>query len=193
MAVPARTGFAASLAVLALAIGGCASTIEVGSHFDETVDFKGYSTFAWIADPPYVGGEPTMRPSVEVRATVENAIRSELERLGYSFVADRDAADLVVAYTTGSRERIREEDYPDDLTVFMSWHVPGSLHAVHDPGVHIYTEGTLSVDLFDIRTGKPVWHGWTQKTITDADRRDPTPSIERGMRQLFASFPGRTQ
>ncbi len=189
MAFPARTGIAASLTALAL-VTGCASTIEVGSHFDETVNLSNYSTFTWIADPPYIGGEPSMRPSEDVQATIGRAIRAELEALGYSFVTERDEADFVVAYMTGSRERIREEDYPEDLTVFESWSVPGSLHAVHDPGVHIYTEGTLSVDLFDTHSGKPLWHGWTQKTILEADRRDPTPSIERGLRQLFATFPG---
>lgn len=192
MAIRNRTGIAAFIAVLTLA-AGCASTIEIGSHFDRTIDFTSYTTFAWIADPPYIGGEPGMRPDANVQASIEQAIRGELEALGYEFVAARDEGDFVVAYMTGSRELIREADYPTEFQGFMSWHVPGSLNVVRDSTVHTYTEGTLSVDLFDIRTGKPVWHGWAQKTVTDSDRRDPVPSIERGVRQLFATFPGAAQ
>lgn len=189
MAVPARF----LMVAIAFLLAGCAASIETGAHYDDSIDFGRYAAFGWITDPPYIGGDPATRLEPAVQQLIESAIRSELEGRGYTFVADRSRADFVIAYTTGARERVREEDYPSRFRGFASWHVPGSLHVVHDEGVHAYTEGTLSIDAFDTRTGKPVWHGWSQKIITDADRRDPTSSIERGMQQLFVKFPRRSQ
>ena len=60
----------AGAAVLAL-LGACAATIETGSHFDETVEFGDYETFAWIAERPYVGGDPALRPDPGVESGIE--------------------------------------------------------------------------------------------------------------------------
>lgn len=180
--------YAQAAFVLAI-IAGCATTIETGAHFDEAADFGAYETFSWIAERPYIGGDPAVRPTPAVETAIDSAIRHQLEKRGYRFVRDRDSADFVVAYTIGAREQIRPEDYPSDFRGFMSWHVPGSLQAVHDPYPHTYTEGTLSVDLFDRASGRPVWHGWAQKTITPADRRDPEASVSRGLDRIFREFP----
>jgi hypothetical protein len=173
-------------------LGGCAATIETGSHFDQTVAFEGYETFAWIDEHPYIGGDPALRPGGDVEARIQSEIARQLERLGYSYVEDRARADFVVAFTIGSREQLRTDSYPADFRGFPSWHVPGSFYVVRDTAVHSYTESTLSIDFFDIKSSRPVWHGWAQKTVTGADRRNPGPAIERGVRRMFENFPGET-
>jgi hypothetical protein len=35
--------------------------------------------------------------------------------------------------------------------------------------VHQYREGTLSVDVFDARSHRAVWHGWATKKLSRAD------------------------
>lgn len=182
--LPGGTG----VTLLAL-LAGCAAAIETGSHFDETAAFGGYETFAWIAERPYVGGDPALRPGPDVEAKIQSEIARQLRRLGYGYVDDRSEADFVVAFTIGSRERLRTDSYPPDFRGYLSWHVPGSFYVVRDTAIHSYTESTLSVDLFDIRSGKPVWHGWAGKTVTGADRRNPDPAIERGVRLMFEDFP----
>ena len=96
----------------------------------------------------------------------------------------------MVAFTIGSREQLRTDVSAADFRGYQSWHAPGSFYMVRDTAVHSYTESTLSVDLFDIRSGKPVWHGWAQKIVTGADRRHPDAAVERGVRRLFENFPG---
>lgn len=49
---------------------------------------------------------------------------------------------------------------------------------------------SLGVDIFDNETGRPVWHGWAMKTVTEQDRQNRGPTIEKGIAQLFAAFPG---
>jgi hypothetical protein len=45
------------------------------------------------------------------------------------------------------------------------------------------------VDIFDNKSGKPVWHGWAEKTVTDSDRSNPGPAIKTGVGGIFESFP----
>ncbi len=45
------------------------------------------------------------------------------------------------------------------------------------------------MDIFDNESGKPVWHGWAEKTVTESDRDDPGPAIEEGIGKLFEAFP----
>ena len=178
-------------ALLALVgfVTACA-TIQTGSHFDETTDFGAWETFGWISEEPYITDEASILVSPLAREQIKNAIQRQLELKGYVFTSDRGNADFVVSFTVGTRERIRVDSYPVDYRGAWGWHVPFSRYHFREVSAHSYTKGTLGVDLFDNETGKPVWHGWAEKTVTESDRRDPSESIEAGVRQLFADFPG---
>lgn len=178
-----------TLIVMAGLAVACA-TIRTGSHFDETTDFGAWESFGWIGEEPYIAGETSVPVSPLAQEQIKNAIRRELEIKGYAFTRDRGNADFVVSFTVGTRERIRIDSYPVDYRGAWGWHVPFSRYYFREVSAHSYTRGTLGVDIFDNETGKPVWHGWAEKTVTESDRRNPTESIEEGVRQLFAGFPG---
>ncbi len=178
----------AVVALLALLLGACA-TIQTGSHYDESTNFGAYETFSWIDDEPYVADGASPRISPLTQSKIAAAIRAQLEQKGYSFVAERDGADFVVAFTVGTRDRIRVESYPVEFRAYRGWHIYGSHYYVRETRVHSYTEGTLGVDIFDNASRKPVWHGWAEKTITESDRRDPSAAIEEGVGMLFEAFP----
>lgn len=180
---------AAWLGVLIGVATGCA-TISVGSHYDETINFGAYRSFSWVAEDPYVGADNSPPVSPLAQEYIRTAIRDELEKKGYAFTGDRGNADFAVAYTVGTREKIRIDSYPADYRGPWGWHVPYSYYYYHDISAHSYTEGTLGVDIFDNETGKPVWHGWAEKTVSRADRDDPKPVIDEGVAKLFANFPG---
>ena len=179
----------AVIALLAMAISGCA-TIQTGSHFDETTDFSAYRSFSWIDKDPYITGDAVTLVSPLAQEQIKNAIRRELERNGYSFTDDRGKADFVVSFTVGAREKIRVESYPAQYRGYWGWHVPYSVYYYREVQTHSYTRGTLGVDIFDNASGKPVWHGWAEKTVTESDRRDPSASITEGVARLFQNFPG---
>jgi hypothetical protein len=164
-------------------------TIRTGSHYDETTNFGAYQTFSWIDDVPYISDDDAVRVSPLTQSKIQQAIRVELERKGYSFIKDRDAADFVIAYTVGTRDKIRVTSYPYDYHGAWGWHIYGSHYYVREYREHSYTEGTLGVDIFDGESKKPVWHGWAEKTITASDRRDPGPVIQESVGKLFQSFP----
>ena len=171
-----------------LAIAGCV-TIKTGSHYDETADFSAYKTFSWVSGSPYIYDDSAIRISPLTQSKIQAAIRERLEIAGYSFSEEPHSGDFLVAYTVGTREKIRVDSYPIDYPGTWGWHVHGSHYVVREVSEHHYTSGTLGVDIFDGQTSKPIWHGWAEKTISESDRRDPGPVIEEGVSRLFEAFP----
>ncbi len=112
-------------------LAACA-TISTGSHYDETTNFGAYQTFTWIDEIPYIGYDSPDRVSPLSQRKIAQAIRTQLEQRGYSFVDDRENADFVVAYTVGTRDEIRVSSYPAGYGGAWGWHVHGSYYYVRD-------------------------------------------------------------
>lgn len=175
--------------ILGLVLSGCA-TIKSGSHHDESASFESYRSFSWIANEPLIvgtGNDPSVSPLTQKK--IVDAIAGELARKGFVFTADRGAADFIVAYTVGTRDRIEATSYPTAYQGAWGWHLYGRYYYDIEVEHRMYTEGTLGVDIFDGKTKQPVWHGWATKTISSADRQDPSPSIDKAVAGLFAAFP----
>ena len=184
-----RTRIVVAALLLGLSVSGCA-TIETGSHRDEAATFDGYRTFSWISDNPMIVGvgESAMISPLTQKKIVD-AITGELTRKGFVYTANRDNADFVLPYTVGTRERIEATSYPTAYQGPWGWHLYGRYYYETEVVHRMYTEGTLGVDIFDGKTKQPVWHGWATKTISSADRQDPSPSIDKAVAGLFAAFP----
>ena len=177
--------------VLLLLVGtlSACATIKTGSHFDATTNFAAYKSFSWIDNEPYISAPSAIPVDALSKSMIKAEIQAQLERLGYTFTDSRNNADFVVAYTIGTRDEIRVNSYPSNYRGYWGWHVPYSYYYFHDISVHTYTTGTLGVDIFDNKSGKPVWHGWAEKTVTDSDRSNPGPAIKAGVGGIFESFP----
>ena len=176
------------LLLLASFLSACA-TIQTGSHYDETTNFGAYQSFSWIDDEPHISVADSILVSPLAQSMIKSEIQEQLVQKGYTFTDNRADADFVVAYTVGTRDEFRVDSYPGHYRGSWGWHVPYSYYYYQDYTVHSYTKGTLGVDIFDNESGKPVWHGWAEKTVTESDRADPGPAIEEGVRKLFEEFP----
>jgi hypothetical protein len=183
-----RTSAIITLLVSCVLVTACA-TIATGSHYDETNNFGAYKTFSWVDENPYVNEDSTIRISPLTQDKIKQEIQAQLERIGYSYSDNRDSSDFLIAYTVGTRDKIRVSSYPVNYPGSWGWHVYGSHYYVREVSEHAYIEGTLGVDIFDGKTNKPVWHGWAEKTISSSDRQNPDPMIKTGVANLFESFP----
>lgn len=175
--------------LLGVLLSGCA-TIKTGSHHDEAASFVGYRTFSWIADNPLIvgqGNNPSVSPLTQKK--IVDTIVGELTRKGFVYTSNRNDADFVLAYTVGTRERVEATSYPSAYRGAWGWHLYGRYYYDIEVEHRMYTEGTLGVDVFDGQTKQPVWHGWATKTISGADRQDPSPSIDKAVAGLLAAFP----
>jgi len=54
--------------------------------------------------------------------------------------------------------------------------------------VRSYSEGKLAIDVFDVKSKQPAWHGWGVKRITSADKDDPATTIRTVVDQVVAQF-----
>jgi hypothetical protein len=169
-----------------LAVAGCA-TLTTRVDFDRAHDFGGYRTFAWMDDDPVVHSRgETARASALNRRRIVEAIEKELTSKGYTRVAQRTAADFVVDYTVGARDRIEIDSYPLEFRGRWGWGWP---YYWRDVDVRTYTEGRLAIDVFDGKTRQPVWHGLARKRISEADVENAAVEIPKAVRTLLARFP----
>ncbi len=185
---PQRRMIAVVLLLGAL-LSACA-TVRSGAHHDKSVSFDNYQSFAWIAENPLIiGGGHRETISPLTRKMIVQSIENELVRKGFLYVENREQADFVVAYTVGTREKIDSTSYPSAYGGAWGWHMYGQYYYQTEVVHRTYTEGTLGIDIFDGKSKEPVWHGWASKSVTSADRSDPSPAIEEAVAAIIKRFP----
>jgi hypothetical protein len=176
-------GLAAAVTVLA----ACA-TLSVGSDRDPAASFSAYHSYVWM--PPRTKPYESPNPLVVQRA--HDAIQDALAAKGYQLVGDSAQADFVVDFTIGSRERMDVRSYPAPyagpwIGVGPYWW--GTPYWGNEVDVHQYREGEISIDIFDARTHRPVWHGWARKELTRQDLEHSSGSIRQAVDSVLAQFP----
>jgi hypothetical protein len=177
------------LATVAALLAACA-TIQVGSDYDKTASFTNYRTFT-LMQREHHGLNPDTNPLVIQRA--DDAIRAELIARGYQYTADPAAADFSVDFTIGSQDRTDINSYPDPY-VGMGWGWGrrgwwGGPYWGNELDVRQYREGTLSIDVFDARSHRPVWHGWAKKELSRQDMQNSEEPIRRAVQAVLEKFP----
>lgn len=171
--------------VSSLALVACAP-LRVASDFDHTASFAAYHSFAWMPREHHGLGNPL------VAQRAHDAIAAELKAKGFSEAADPAAADFVVDFTIGSRERTEVNSYPAAYTSPGSWGARGWWGYPYWGGevdVRQYREGTLSIDVFDGHSHRPVWHGWARKELTRSDIEQSEAPIRAAVAAVLAQFP----
>jgi len=174
------------LAYLVL-LGACTTVLPVRTDFDREADFSGYQTYTWMGDNPLVlpdGRSPEV--SALNLSRIVTAIENELARKGYDKAAAGGSADFAVAITVGTRERIDVNSYPLIYRDNWRWR---SHYWDEEIRTSTYEEGMLAIDIFDGGKRVPVWHGFTNKRITQSDMDDPTDAIREAVTAILARFP----
>lgn len=171
-------------ALCGLILTACA-TLRVGNDFDHTESFSGFHAFSWMPRTNY----GSHNPLVVQRA--RDAIQAALTRKGLTYASDSSAANFIVDFTVGSHERIDVESYPAPYAGpywgYSGWW--GYRYWGPQVDVRQYREGTLSIDLFDAHSHRPVWHGWAKKELTKADMEGSEAAIQEAVDKVLAQFP----
>lgn len=184
-------------------VSACAPTVYTDA--DPSKDFSTLRTFSWANLPPLIktGDHPV---SALTEANVTNALRAELERKGYQFVSS-GAADFAVSYTMGARDKIELRQYPVSYTsTYSTWGWGGRYYGrgyrgpygTFGPPVTTteavnVTEGTLSVDVFDVASRRPIWHAQASRRLSASELS--TVSEERSSEiaaTILSEFPARS-
>ena len=198
------------IAIIALA-AACASAPATTHVANPDTAFNDYRSFSWIADEPRLSERPEYSARNDDR--IEYAIISALQSKGYRFIADRDAADFVIGYSVGVRNNLKATAAPEYFGAnwsHASQYIPpdgrrdpaGELGLPDEfwKGVHKdygatlekgRPKGTLTIDIFDVRTKTPAWQGVVQKEITQHDRENADEAFNAAIAKLFEPFPSR--
>ncbi|HET8696849.1 MAG TPA: DUF4136 domain-containing protein [Gammaproteobacteria bacterium] len=173
----------------ALLVSSCA-TIHASSDYYPGADFSKYHKYAWVTDSPLIRSESTR---VQISALTVRRVREAIERVleskGFEQVASRDNAEFALAFTVGARDMITMDNYPPYYRGTWDWSPYFGPYVSPD----MYTEGMLGIDVFDVSTHEPVWHGWARKTIVGADIDDPESTINAAVAAILADFPPKSQ
>ena len=120
-----------------------------------------------------------------------DAIETELAHKGFVPAAVSEQADFIVDFTIGARERTDVESFPATYVAYGWWDARGwwEPYWVSQVDVRNYKEGTLSIDVFDSRTHRPVWHGWAKKELTRSDLEHSEAPIRAAVSAVLQPFP----
>lgn len=128
-------------------------------------NLSAYRTYEWLGTAPPVGTNPIIVQ--QIIADFDAAMASR----GYQRIDS--GADLTLALTLGAQEKT-------DVQTFGRFGLQTS--------VYQYTEGQMSLDVFDSKTNRALWHGQVARTI---NRNKPNQKkISQAITKLMLQFPG---
>ncbi len=180
-------------AFLALSLLACQS-IQSHHELDADAPFEKYVSFAWLTQEPFLEVDGDADPGGARFSPVhEELIRAAVERRlgakGYEESTSRGAADIVLVFTLGTREEIQVDSLP-----VQEGYRYGPYHPTSS-NVSTFTEGTLSIDVFDGGSKQMVWRGWATKRLAEPSEtyepRDSKDTIDRVVDTILREFPAR--
>ena len=157
-----RIGLAVALAI-SLTLPGYVSA-KVSSDTTPGANFAAYQTFSFVNAVPPAGMDPVAYE--RIRMAVEQGLTGK----GFTKASE---GDLAVIITLGAQNK----------TDIDTWGMFG-----RQVDVRQYTEGQLSVDVFDAKTKQPLWHGKATDTIGSSVKPE---KIDAEVAKLMAQFPAR--
>lgn len=189
-ALIAMTSLAATLG-LAL-IAGCSSSGGIDSTYDynREVDFRGYKTYAFISDNPMAVSQAQGAVNPMLQGRLMESIRIAMNSKGYNEVSDPETASMAIGFTVGSRDQIKVDTYPSSFNTGFSRR--GYYYGYNygtETRVRQYTEGQLAIDIFDVASHHPAFHGVASKKITDSDRENQQEVLNAIAAEALSGFP----
>jgi hypothetical protein len=184
-----------TLTVLSLLMAGCATGFKGTYDYDRDHDFSNHTSWAWISEQPMTIGAADNIPSPLLEPRIMSAIENSLTTKGFTMADSRESADFVVAFTVGSRDKIKVDTYP---TYYGSYGYPRGWGRPYygvgmgygtETRVREYTNGMLAIDIFDVSEQRPMWHGYTEKSISSSDRKNAEATINAAVAAVLKGFP----
>jgi uncharacterized protein DUF4136 len=177
-----RVSASAAVVIVACAIAGCAP-IRVSSHVDRERDFTRYRTFDWGPADALPAGDARLERDAFFQDHVQGAIERNMAARGFERAAATVEPDVRVHFhaVIDRRLDVNRIDYQSGYC--------GSSDC--QAGVLEYEEGTLVIDMIDVRTNRLVWRGWAQNSVEgvlgNQDRL--ARKIEDAVRLMFTRLP----
>ncbi len=175
------TRIAATLIAVTLSTG-CASTMNVSSHVDRSLDFSRYHTFDWGPADALPTGDPRLDKDPYFKDYLQGAVERQLAQRQLT-LDSTGKPDLLIHYHANITERMDVNRADRTYGYCQGADCP--------PDTIAYEAGTLVIDIMDARTNKLVWRGWAQNSVEDMlrDREVMVRTIERAVTEMLRQLP----
>ena len=177
-----RVSASAAVVIVACAIAGCAP-IRVSSHVDRDRDFTRYRTFDWGPADALPAGDARLERDAFFQDHIQGAIERNMAARGFERAAATVEPDVRVHFHAVIDRRL-DVNRLDSQSGYCGGNDCQA-------GVSEYEEGTLVVDMIDVRSNRLVWRGWAQDSVEGVlDNQDRLArKIEDAVRLMFMRLP----
>ncbi len=175
--------------MLFMVLSSC-SSIQVTADYDKDVNFKDYKTFTLL--PWNAHNDSIVSPFVKER--ILEALKNEMIKRGYFYVADLKKADLGVNSYVLLRKKTDYQYYQDYYGPYgyyygspWAW---GGYYGTPYTTVQKrdYVEGTLIIDVFDTKQKKLIWQGIG---VGEVNHHSSGKNVAKTINQIFFKYPVR--
>ncbi|MDZ8119680.1 DUF4136 domain-containing protein [Pontiella agarivorans] len=181
------------LILSSLLLAGC-SSLKVHSHQTAAFDFGPVQTYEWVQAPPKILTEE----DTYMNKNLQIALNNQLVERGWTQVLSSAQADLQIVYYVKLREQLEFSGSPTQeesrLVGGFTYNTEKSNWRYNeqqsDLNVYNIEVGTLSLLIYNQKTGDPVWTGTLE---TRLDRSTPVEKqkkiLQKIARRITAEIP----
>ncbi len=162
---------------------GC-SSMTVISDWDHATDFSKFKTFKFYNGEPIPGDELVKHPLILKR--VQQTVGRILESKGF-VRTDSDKPDMLVFVHAGIKEKLSVTDWGG-----YGWYDPwwGPTGGYRRMDVHQYEEGTLIIDIVDVKRKELVWRGMATDVVKGyTDPQKVQRNLDSIVERILKEFP----
>ena len=171
----------AAVAVCAIALSACATTMSVSSHVERGLDFTRYRTWDWGPADTLPTGDSRLDANPFFKDHVQGAVEKGLATRGLGGPTST-SPDLLIHYHASINQRVNVSGADTNH---------GYCYADCGQAVVEYEAGTLVVDVVDAKTNRVVWRGWAQDSVESMlDNQDRMATkIDEAVTRMLARLP----
>ena len=167
----------------AVVLMGCSSSPKIYTNQDPGANFGDYKTFGFQAQ---LGTDGDQYASLASQYLKTATVR-EMTARGYS---ESDNPDITVNFSVLTEEKIRTTQTPTyggyyGYRGYGAWGGYGG----YETRVTQYTEGTVTLDIVDVKKGQLVWEGVVVGKVTDEVRENLQAVCDEVVTEILATYP----
>ena len=144
--------------------------------YNPNIDFANYQTFSFISDSPMIVSSAQGAVSPLLQPRLMNAIRADLSRKGFPLRHRSGCRPTWPSRSpSAARDQIKVDQYPASYRTGYGSYYRGygyGMNYATETRVRQYTEGQLAIDVFDVRSKTPAFHGTASTRVSSSDREN---------------------
>jgi len=180
----ARASAFSLLLSLGFGLAGC-SGVSYNSDYDPTIDFSGFQTYVWATPPQDAGPNPRGVDQISERR-IASAVDAQLAEKGYRLI-EYGEPDFVVNFILTTQQKV---DYTTYNSGWGYYGYYGGGVGVSHTTAREWTEGTLLIDVIDVKEQDLAWRGWANGALSEnLTPEQKTQRVNEVVGKILEKFP----